>query len=60
MLELIVLGQVPGTQIQITFSQVAVFTLGLATLLLGAREFDKIYNHVGDSANQGQVEELSL
>ena len=39
MLEVIVLGQIPGTSIQITFFQVSVFALSSALLLILARDF---------------------
>lgn len=40
MLELIVLGQIPGTSFQITFGHIATFSIALLMCLYGAREID--------------------
>jgi hypothetical protein len=55
MMELIVLGEIPGTHIVITFQS----TLAIMSLLLGvaiARQITKQHNHSNDTS----VEEITL
>ena len=58
MLELIVLGQIPGTNFQLTFLQIAMILASMVIGLLGAQELHIRKQHAGST--EQNIKEITI